>query len=165
MKPTDEKDSVETIGTQHFILGIVELTQKKPEMVLAKVVKSFRPIMVNDMLMPYARQSPKIGLSPSSPGIDGKIINAEGHTALTGDYMLAFIDKGITDHIEVGQQYSIYSQQKTVLENGGIKDKLLPPNDFGTLLVLHTEQTTATVVITQTSQSVSAGERFRTPIK
>ena len=165
MKPTDKEKSVDTIGTQHFILGTVELTQQEPDMVLAKVVKSFRPIMVNDMLMPYAQQSSKIELRPSTPGIDGQIIASEEHTVLTGDYMLAFIDKGRADNIEVGQQYSIYRQQKTVLENNQIKDKKLPPQDFATLLVLHTEQTTSTVVITQTADSISAGERFRTPIK
>jgi hypothetical protein len=164
LQPTDEKDSTETIGTQHYILGIVELTQKEPDMILAKVVKSFRPIKVNDMLMPYYQQSPKIELKPSTPGIDGRIIISEDHTVLTGDYMLAFIDKGKADNIEAGQQYSIYTQQKTVLENSQIKDKLFPPNDFGTLLVLHTEHTTSTVVITQTSHNIDPGERFRTPV-
>ena len=164
LEPTDEKDSTETIGTQHYILGIVELTQKEPDMVLAKVVKSFRPIRVNDMLMPYYQQSTKIELRPSTPGIDGQIIISEEHSMLTGDYVLAFIDKGRADNIEAGQQYSIYTQQKTVLENNQIKDKSLPPNDFGTLLVLHTEQTTSTVVITQASHNVNPGERFRTPV-
>jgi hypothetical protein len=114
--------------------------------------------------MPYYQQSPKIELKPSTPGIDGQIIISEDHTVLTGDYMLAFIDKGKADNIEAGQQYSIYTQQKTVLENSQIKDKLFPPNDFGTLLVLHTEHTTSTVVITQTSHNIDPGERFRTPV-
>ena len=164
IKPTDEKNSKETIGSQHYILGIVEVTQKEPDMVLAQVAKSFRSIKVDDMLMPYSQQSQKIELKPSTPGIDGQIITSEDHTVLTGDYMLAFIDKGRADNIEVGQQYSIYRQQKTVLENSQIKDKILPPTDFGTLLVLHTEQTTSTVVITQTADSISLGERFRTPV-
>ena len=164
LQPTDEKDSTETIGTQHYILGIVELTQIEPDIVLAKVVKSFRSMKVNDMLMPYTRQPSKIELLPSTPGIDGQIIISEEHTVLTGDYMLAFIDKGRADNIAVGQQYSIYRQQKIVLENNQIKDQKLPPKDFGTLLVLHTEQTTSTVVITRTADSISPGERFRTPI-
>jgi hypothetical protein len=164
MAPTEERDAVQTIGTQHYILGIVELTQQEAGMVLAKVVKSYRPIMIDDMLMPYAQQPTEIEVRPSPPGIDGRIIASEEHTVLTGDYMLAFIDKGRADNMEVGQQYSIYRREKTVLENNQIKDKLLPPEDFATLLVLHTEQTTSTVVITQTEYSISAGERFRTPI-
>ena len=165
LQPTAEKDSDQTIGTQHYIMGIVEVTQIEPDMVLAKVVKSFRSIKIGDMLMPYSQQSPRVELKPSTPGIDGRIITSEEHTVLTGDHMLAFIDKGRADNIEVGQQYSIYRNEKTVLENRQFKEKTLPPTDFGTLLVLHTEQTTATVVITQSDSSISMGERFRTPVK
>jgi hypothetical protein len=164
MKPTDDPRSEETIGTQHYILGIVEVTKKEPDMVLAKVLKSFRTIRVNDMLMPFNQRSSEIELKPSTPGIDGKVIISEDHTKLTGEFVLAFIDKGRADNIEVGQQYSIYSQQKTVLEKNEISSKSLPPVDFGSLLVLHTEQTTSTVIITNATRVISPGERFRTPI-
>jgi len=164
MKPTDDPLSAETIGTQHYILGIVEVTKKEPSMVLAEVVKSFRPIRVDDLLMPFNQRHSKIELKPSSPGIDGQIIISEDHTELTGEYVLAFIDKGRADNIQIGQQYSIYSNQKTVLEKNQISSKSLPPVDFGTLLVLHTEQTTSTVVITNTAKVIFPGERFRTPI-
>ncbi len=164
MKPTNERDSVETIGTQHYILGIVEVTKQEPDMVIAKVLKSFRPIRVDDLLMPFNQRHSKIELKPSTPGIDGQIIISEDHSELTGDYTLAFIDKGLADNIQVGQQYSIYSKQKTVLENDEISSKSLPPVDFGTFLVLHTEQTTSTVIITSAAKVIFAGERFRTPI-
>jgi hypothetical protein len=164
MKPTDEKHSLETIGTQHYILGIAEVIKKESEMVLARVVKSYRAIAVDDMLMPYGQRSAKIELRPSTPGIDGRIIISEDHTMLTGEYMLAFIDKGYADNIKVGQQYSVYRQEKTVLENNKISEKQLPPSDFGTFLVLHTEQNTSTVVVTDADTNINAGERFRTPI-
>jgi hypothetical protein len=119
---------------------------------------------VDDLLMPFNQRHSKIELKPSSPGIDGQIITSEDHTELTGEYVLAFIDKGRADNIQIGQQYSIYSKQKTVLEKNQISSKSLPPVDFGTLLVLHTEQTTSTVVITNTAKVIFPGERFRTPI-
>jgi hypothetical protein len=164
LKPTDEHDSAETIGTQHYILGFVEVIKQEPDMVIAKVLKSFRPIQVDDLLMPFSQRQSRIELKASTPGIDGQIISSEEHSALTGDYTLAFIDKGRADNIEVGQQYSIYSQQKLVMENNAPSSKRLPPVDFGTLLVLHTEQTTATVIITNAADNIAPGERFRSPI-
>jgi hypothetical protein len=164
MTPTDDRDSTEIIGTQHYILGIVEVTRKEPDMVLAKVLKSFRPIKKDDLLMPFSQRHSKIELKPSTPGIDGQIIISEEHSILTGDYTLAFIDKGRADDIEVGQQYSIYSQQQWGTENNKTGAKKLPPVDVGTFLVLHTEQTTSTVVITNAVDNIPAGERFRTPI-
>lgn len=163
-KPTDERQSTETIGTQHYILGIVEVTKKETDMVIAKVLKSFRTIRVGDRLMPFSPRHSNIELKPSTPGISGQIITSEEHSKLIGDYSLAFIDKGRADDIHVGQQYSIYNAQKTVLENDEISSKSLPPVDFGSFIVLHTEQTTSTVIITITAKSIAPGERFRTPI-
>lgn len=164
MKPTDARDATETIGTQHYILGIVEVTEKEPDMVIAKVIKSFRTIKVDDLLMPFDRRPTKIEIVPSTPGIDGQIIASEDHTKMTGEFMIAFIDKGIVDNIQVGQQYSIYNRQKRSLGKDEISSKDLPPVDFGTFLVLHTEQTTSTVVITDSVTIISPGEHFRTPI-
>lgn len=164
MRPTDQPDSSEIIGTQHYILGIVEVTKKEADMVIAKVLKSFRTIRVDDLLMPFSPRHAKIMLKPSAPGIDGQIITSEDHSKLTGDYTLAFIDKGRADDIEVGQQYSIYNRQKMVLENDEISAKTLPPVDIGRFLVLHTEQTTATVIILNADYNIAPGERFRTPI-
>ncbi|WP_162458869.1 LysM peptidoglycan-binding domain-containing protein [Desulfosarcina ovata] len=158
MAPTDARNSTDTIGTQHYLLGIVEVTQKKPDLVTATVIKSFRTMRVDDLLMPYVQKSAKIELKPSTPGIEGQIVISEEHSTLTGDYVLAFIDKGRSDHIEVGQQYSIYRQQK--LDSGAA----LPPVDLGAFMVLHTEATTSTVVITNASNNIRRGEHFRTPI-
>jgi len=164
MSPTEGVDAIETIGTQHYILGVAEVTEVEPDMVVAKILKSFRTILVNDMLMPFDRRDPKSELKQSTPGIDGQIIAGEDHTDLNGQFMLAFIDKGIADNIEVGQQYSIYAQKKTSIGKDGISTKRFPPVDFGTFLVLHTEQTTSTVVITNSETVIRPGEHFRTPI-
>jgi LysM domain len=165
MKPTDARDSRKTIGTQHYILGIVQVTEKASGLVLAKVLKSFHAIHVDDLLMPYHRHHEKIELRPSTPGIDGKIICAVNHTELSGDDMLVFINKGRADHIQVGQQYSIYRRQ--AVHPGGNQQNtvLLPPYDFGSLLVLHTEKTTSTVIITRSESKVVPGESFRTPVE
>lgn len=162
MAPTDDRDSQETIGTQHYITGVIEVVKYDPDLVTAKVLKSYRPIQKTDLIMPYTPRSKKISLQPSTPGIDGSIITSEEHTMLTGDFMQAFIDKGRADNIQVGQQYSIYKKQASEEDDGSTSG--LPPIDFGTLLVVHTEQTTSTVVILNTANNISKGERFRTPV-
>ena len=160
MSPTDDLDSTETIGTQHYLLGLVEVVKREPDLAIAKVLKSYRPIREKDLIMTYVPHSGQIPLKPSSPGIEGAIITSEEHRNLTGDLMLAFIDKGRADNIQVGQEYSIYRQQEAHTDDGV---KALPPVDIGSLLVLHTEQTTSTVVILNSAHSINKGERFRTP--
>jgi hypothetical protein len=165
MEPTDEKDAIETIGVQHYILGILEVTEEKSDMVIARILKSFRPIKVDDMLMPFSRRQAKIEIKPSAPGIDGRIINSEDHNKMTGELMLAFIDKGTADNIEIGQQYSVYARQKSASGKDKTRSVSLPPVDFGTILVLHTERTTSTVIVTNANKPIAPGERFRTPIQ
>lgn len=162
LAPTDAQDSKERIGTQHLIVGLVEVVKRDPDLVTVNVLKSFRPINEGDLLMPYTVRDPKIPIKPSTPGIDGQVITSEDHTILTGDFMLAFIDKGSADNIEVGQQYSVYRKPLTDDKNGtGVE---LPPVDFGTLLVLHTEQNTSTAVVVNTTNNIDPGEHFRTPV-
>ena len=164
MAPTDARDSMETIGVQHYILGVAEVTSKTSDVVTAKVLKSFHAIEVGNLLMPFTQRSPKIALKPSTPGIEGQIITSENHSELTGDYTVAFIDKGLADNIAVGQQYSIYNRQ-IVPKPDGEGEMRMPPVDFGSFLVLHTEQTTATVIVTNAYNNVPAGSQFRTPVK
>lgn len=164
-EPTEESDASQTIGVQHYILGILEVTEKEPDLVIARILKSFRPIKVDDMVMPFTQRSTKIEIKPSTPGIDGQIINSEDHTEMTGEFMLAFIDKGTADNIEVGQQYNVYDRQKTASADDENQTVMLPPVDIGTILVLHTERTTSTVIVTNATKAITPGERFRTPIQ
>jgi hypothetical protein len=165
MEPTEERDAMETIGVQHYILGILEVTEREPDLVIASILKSFRPIKVDDMIMAFTERPSKIEIKPSTPGIDGQIINSEDHIKMTGEYTLAFIDKGTADDIEIGQQYSVYDRQKSEIGGDEARSISLPPVDFGTILVLHTEQTTSTVIVTNTNKAIARGERFRTPIQ
>lgn len=163
MSPTKEKGSKSIIGTQHFILGIVEIFSKEPTYSIAKVIKSFRTIRTDDLLMPFERRSPKIAIVKSSPGIDGQIITSETHKVMIGDFSIAFIDRGEKDNIKVGQQYSIYYQDKEPVDKSGKNFILLSPVEIGSLLVLRTEKETSTVIITKSVRKITAGEKFRTP--
>lgn len=163
LDPTNEKKSRETIGTQHFLVGIVEIISKEQEFVIAKVVKSYRDIKTNDFLMPFIPRPQKINLQESAKGIDGRIISSEEHLALMGEDMIAFIDKGKKDGIKTGQQYSIYYQDKHPVDKKGKKHIVLTPVDIGSLIVLHIESTTSTVLITDSSRKIKPGEKIKTP--
>ncbi len=163
MSPTQENKSRNKIGTQHYILGIVEIISKESSYSMAKVVKSFRTIKINDLLMPFERRKPIVTIVESTPGIEGKIITSETHKVMIGDFSIAFIDQGKKDNIKVGQLYSIYYQDTQSLDNNGKNPILLSPVDIGSLLVLHTEEETSTVIITKSIRKITSGEKFRTP--
>ncbi|MFZ1984110.1 MAG: LysM domain-containing protein [Desulfatitalea sp.] len=162
LDPKGESIAEGNTGTQHYLLGVVEITKSEPEYGMAKVVKTYRAIRVSDMVMIYEPRSPIVAVVDSTPGIKGSIIIAEEHTKMMGDLFIAFIDKGTDDQIVPGQIYTIYYQE-TVPLGTGKKEVTLNPVDIGSLLVLRTEKNTSTVVITNSSRKITPGQPIRTP--
>jgi hypothetical protein len=163
-KPLTDIDSGEYVGIQHYLTGVVEILKKEPRFAVAKVVQSFHAIKLNDMIMPYVRRSPKIWLRESQKGCYGKIIASEEHASIIGDNTVAFIDVGAEHGIAPGQIYSIFYQDTGALLNQ--KERvLLPPVDFGKIVVLHTESHTSTVLITNVVEEIHAGSRICTPFE
>jgi hypothetical protein len=165
LKPIVDEKTKELIGTQHYLTGVVVITKKEPSFVVARVVKSFRSIAVNDLLMPYKKRSPRVALTQSKNGLNGKIIVSEEREKNIGDHTVAFIDKGDQDGVEIGQSYSIYYQEKEKLNKKSKGNVLLTPIIHGSLLVLHTEPTTSTVLVTQSDRSIDPGTKIRSPIE
>ena len=80
---------------------------------------------------------------------------AEEGTEMFGDDAVAYINKGSEDGIQTGQTYAIYDEYPVGAELDFV--------DYGSLLVLHTEATTATVLITSLGQKHSAARIFPKP--
>ena len=165
LKPIVDENTKNLVGIQHYITGVAVITKKEPDFVVARVVKSYRSIALNDLLMPYKKRSPRIALTQSKDGLDGKIIVSEEHDKNIGDHTVAFINKGDQDGVKIGQSYSIYYQEKGELNKKSDREILLTPNILGSLLVLHTEPTTSTVLITRSDRSIDPGAKIFSPIK
>jgi hypothetical protein len=164
LDPDDKETMVKDTktGTQHYLLGVVEVTKSEPDHAMARVVDNYRAMTIGDRVMLYEPGSPIVRVVDSTPGIQGKIITSEDHTTMMGDLFIAFIDKGTDDQIVPGQIYAI-SYQETVPTGVGKQMVTLNPVDIGSLLVLRTEKTTSTVVITSSSRKITSGQMIRTP--
>jgi len=165
LKPIRDRFTNEYIGIQHLLTGVVEITQIQPNYVIGTVIESYRPIHLEDMLMPYYRRMPKVILKDSPKGLEGKIIEAEDHNRLIGDQMIAFIDKGKKDGVQPGQFYNVYYQVAEQLDPKKKEKVLLLPVDFAELLVIHTENTTATVIVTKADKEFEPGTKIHSPVQ
>jgi hypothetical protein len=163
LKPIRDRFNNKYIGIQHLLTGVVEITQVQPSYAMGTVIVSYRPINLEDKLMPYYRRIPEVILKDSPRGLEGKIIEAEDHNRLIGDQMIAFIDKGKKDGVHPGQFYNVFYQASARLDPKK-KDKIkLLPVDIAELLVIHTENTTATVIITRADKEFEAGSKIHSP--
>lgn len=160
----DEKTEA-LIGSQYYLTGVVEIKKIEPLYALAEVIKTYRAIAINDLLMPYEPRSPEIPITECEKGIDGAIISAEEKREIIGDNTVVFIDKGKKDGIKPGQFYSIYYQEKQRISPDGKEEIYLDPVDFGSLIVLRAEQTTSSVLITKSDKDIYPGAKIRSPFK
>lgn len=167
LQPIKTRKTDKYIGIQHYLSGVVEIIQQEAEYSIGLVVQTYRPIKIGDLLMPYNRRQPSIQIQPSQPGIEGQIIESEEHRTIMGETNTAFFDKGKVDGIRVGQFYNIYYQDKHEFKTKTEEKSkvLITPVDIGELLVVHTENTTSTVLITNSENEFEAGARVRSPIQ
>lgn len=163
LAPTEGEKAIETIGTQHYLLGTLEIQRNEGQYAIAKVINSYRKIQIGDLIMPFKENIPEVVVSDSTSGIVGKIIASEDHTRLIGEQVIAFIDKGEQDNILPGQIYSIFEQETAMLGPKKKNPVLLQPVNIGSLIVLHTEKTTSTVLITDAKRKITPDTKIRTP--
>jgi hypothetical protein len=163
MDPIKDRYSNEYIGIQYLLTGVVEITQVQPQYAIGTVIEAYRPIEIEDKLMPYNRRLPKVPLKESPKGLEGQVIEAEEHNRLIGEHMIAFINKGKKDGVQPGQFYDVYYQAQEKIDPKKREKTLLLPVVIAELLVIHTESTTATVIVTGDDREFEAGATIRSP--
>jgi hypothetical protein len=160
-EPIKDESTGKDIGVQHYITGVLEIIKEDEDFVTGKVIKSFRSISVNDKIMPYKERKEEIAISPGTKEIDGRIIISEENSTIFGDHDIAFINRGSNDGVLPGQFFKIYSRENVKPDPNKRKKVTLDPQFFGELLVLHTEATTSTVMITKSENPISSGDNIK----
>jgi len=153
------------IGTQHHLLGIAEITQVEPDYAIGKVVRAYSNIRTGDLLMPFERRMAKITRRNPPQGLTGEVIMAEQQNLIIGDHVIAFINRGRRDGVEVGHVFNVYYQESGQTKPRSRDKIVLQPVVFGEFIVLLTEETTSTVYVTDARQNISPGTKFRTPVR
>jgi hypothetical protein len=115
--------------------------------------------------MPYYRRLPDVVIKESPKDVQGQVFEAEDHNRLIGDHMIAFIDKGKKDGIQRGQFYNVYYRVSERVHPKKRGRTTLLPVELAEVLVLHTEDTTATVIVTSAEREFEPGSKIRSPIE
>jgi hypothetical protein len=142
LDPIKDRRTNAYIGIQHLLTGVVEITQVAPLYAIGTIIEAYRPIELEDMLMPYYRRLPKVIIKDSPKGLQGRIIDSEEHNRLF---------------------YNVYYQVRERVRPKGRAKTLLLPVDFAELLVIHTENTTATVIVTNADKEFEPGATLHSP--
>ena len=128
-------------------MGIVEILKEGQGYYEAKVVRAWRDMKLGDLIMPFVKRMPLINLADGVVGLEGRLLISEEHTKVIGQDQTASIDKGADDGVKVGQVYAVHYQEKEKKHPETGEMLTFPRIDIGDLLVVHTEDTTATVLV------------------
>jgi hypothetical protein len=155
------EETGEPYGMQHFMTGVIEITEVYPEFVIGKIVESYRTVKLHDLLLPYEDLSPKVYLTESPAGLKGTIIDAQMKISMFAKDFVVFIDRGEKDGVKAGQLYTVFEQKKARLDPDSRELTLLPPVDYAEILILRVEEATATAFVTYSQRILEAGDTFR----
>jgi hypothetical protein len=152
------------IGVQHLLTGLLEITKVEEKATQARVLKNYRAMLPDDLVMPYQPRDVNIPLQQSVAGLTGHIIAGEEHERYMGGWYVAFMDRGSNDGVKPGQSYVLTYDEKYPRSPGSRLTTSLATMDFGTMIVLLTEAETATVLVTDAKkQFYAVGTTFRSP--
>ncbi|MGD8990351.1 MAG: LysM domain-containing protein [Desulfobacterales bacterium] len=164
-QPIRDRDTNAYIGIQHLLTGVVEINTVQPTYAVATVIEAYRPIFIEDNIMPYYRRLPDVVIKESPKDLQGQVFEAEDHNRLIGDHMIAFINKGKKDGVQRGQLYDVYYRVSERVHPKKRERTTLLPVELAEVLVLHTEDTTATVIVTSADREFEPGSKIRSPIE
>lgn len=158
ISPVRDPETNERIGVQHLLTGIVEIQELEENLAVGRIMASFREILEGDKLLPFFPRQQKLELKPGVTGIEGKIIKSEDEWKAMGEQLIAFIDIGADHGVKVGQKYQVlYPVMEKKRQGSSTELKELEREEIGSVVVIHTEKTTSTVLITESKQDLSEG--------
>ncbi|WP_300667697.1 LysM peptidoglycan-binding domain-containing protein [Desulfoluna sp.] len=149
------------IGTQHYLSGVVEIVGEKDGFFIARITDSYRSVKLNDKIMPYKKRSRYIPLLKGLESIQGEIMVSEEGETTFGQDMVGFINRGDRDGILKGQAYTVYYNEAKESNDLFGGKALSVPVTIGNFIVIDTQEETATVLVTYSTQGISPGDFFK----
>ena len=167
-KSSDELDHPLTgidLGYVISFLGRVVLKREvKPDLYKAKIVESYSPMRVGDMLFPFTWVSPCVQLSnpgwkkpKESEGFKLPVVAAKDLKEIMGQFSVVYINHGLKHGIRRGNFFEIITKPETDRP----KERALPDQALGYLLVLESRPNTSTGIVITARREFSSGAMLK----
>ncbi len=147
-------------GVKHQIKAKVKILEHQVNFATAVVVDADTEISTGDKIMALYPRENRLTVEESPAPIDASIICSEDDTVLLNDQRIAFIDRGRAHNVKPGQIYSVFQALEPSYRQTRSSSELTPVN-IGKLIVLHTEETTSTVLILSSTKEIHPGDEVR----
>lgn len=145
-------------GIKHLIKADLEIIEVNSQYAAGKIKKAYRDVESGDMVMDFYTRQPTVDVDEYPEPVDAVLLSSEDDNIMVNDYRIAFINKGTNDNIRSGNIYTI-KRGKEIESIYDIKTGLdIAPVTLGRLIVLHTEPSSATVMVLSSIQDIHPGD-------
>lgn len=147
------------LGRRVLVPGELTILEGKDQVVTAKINKSFQPILLGDMIIPFPPVLPQTTSIPSQKKIEGIVLLSTEEAENISEKEFVFIDRGNQDGVIVGDLFSIYQRGDFLGEIQKSEKEKLPMAKVGEAVVVSVQEETSTALVTHSAQSIYAGDR------
>jgi hypothetical protein len=167
-KSSDELDHPLTgsdLGYVISFLGRVVLKREvKADLYKAKIVESYSPMRVGDILFPFTWVSPCVQLSTpewkrlkESKGLKIPVVASKDLKEIMGQFSVVYMNHGLKHGIRRGNFFEIMTKPETDRP----KEPALPDQALGYLLVLESRPNTSTGIVITARRDFSSGAMLK----
>ena len=145
-------------GIKHLIKADLEVIEVNSQYAVGKIKKAYRDVVSGDLVMDFYTRHPSVEVDGYPEPVDAVLLCSEDDNVMVNDYRIAFINKGTEDNIRSGNIYTIKRGKETESVYD-IKTGLdIAPVTSGRLIVLHTESSSATVMVLSSTLDIHPGD-------
>lgn len=157
------------MGKQVTVQGILKITSVQENLSTARIIKSYDPIMVGDMVRSYHPQ-PLIGpnnFTSEDKSIQGVIVQNSLGKSILGVRDTVYLDMGTENSVAPGDRFVIYRSgpppqvSKKDAALSGIQGKDFPMDIMGELVVLSAMKNTSTAVVVEELYEIKPGDHVK----
>ncbi|HIE64514.1 MAG: hypothetical protein ABGX83_02735 [Nitrospira sp.] len=160
MKDVYHPKTKERLGDLVNVLGLIEVTHADKDSATAQIVHSKEPISRSDYIISVENLFKKVDLSDQAlpENTEGTIVEVRDNRRSNAQHDIVYIDYGRNDGVVRGDRFSIiHSGQRSDFRLSR-KAVGLPHREVGVLVVLSTQDRTATARIVESKEPISKGD-------
>jgi hypothetical protein len=151
----------QNLGTLVLMPGELVILERKDEVAVAKIHKSFAPIYRGDMILPAQPNLPEAMPIRSQKKMEAVVVFSPENTVAISEKEFVFIDRGSQDGVMVGDLFSIYQHPAPLRGHyGEPKEEMkeMPLARVGEVVVVSVRQETSTALVTHSFQPIYIGD-------
>ena len=151
----------QNLGTLVLMPGELVILERKDEVAVAKIHKSFIPVLRGDMILPAQPILPEAAPLRTQKKMEGVVVFSPESTVAISEKEFVFIDRGSQDGVMVGDLFSIYqnpSRQRGIYGEPKEAVKQMPMVRVGEVVVVSVREETSTALVTHSFQPIYIGD-------